>query len=151
MTNETVQINEFSEVVTGEVSEDVLADTETLTTYDMREPDAFTTESTEEVWQSIQIKIVDFFGNAASYTTAFFKTNRRTLITLGWIFLAFLGAKILFTALDTIDDIPLVTPLLKLVGLVSVTRFVWRYLIRERNRQELAEALNRAKAEVLGS
>ena len=151
MTNEIAQINEFSEVVTGEALEDVLADTGTLTTYDMPEPDAFTTESTEEVWQSIQIKTADFFGNAASYTAALFKNNRQTLITLGWIFLVFLSAKILFTALDTIDDIPLVTPLLKLVGLVSVTRFVWRYLIREQNRQEFAEALNHAKAEVLGS
>ncbi|MBI4782229.1 MAG: CAAD domain-containing protein [Oscillatoriophycideae cyanobacterium NC_groundwater_1537_Pr4_S-0.65um_50_18] len=151
MTNEIAQINEFSEGVTGGVSEDVLADTETFTTYDMPELDAFTTESTEEVWQSIQIKTANFFGNATSYAAAFFKNNRQAIATLVWIFLAFLSAKLLFTALDTLDNIPLVTPLLKLVGLVSVTRFVWRYLIWKQNRQELAEMLNRAKAEVLGS
>lgn len=150
MTNEIVQVNEFGEVITGRVPEDV-ADTEVLTTYDMPEPDAFTTESTEEAWQSVQAKTTDFLENATSYATTFYRNNRSLLITLGWIFLAFLGARLLFTALDTIDDIPLVTPLLKLVGLVSVTRFVWRYLIRERNRQELAETINRAKAEVLGS
>ena len=150
MTNEIVQVNEFGEVITGRVPEDV-ANAEVLTTYDMPEPDAFTTESTEEAWRSVQAKTTDFLENATSYVTTFYRNNRSLLITLGWILLAFLGAKLLFAALDTIDDIPLVTPLLKLVGLVSVTRFVWRYLIRERNRQELAETLNRAKAEVLGS
>jgi hypothetical protein len=34
---------------------------------------------------------------------------------------------------------------------VSVVRFAWRYLIREHDRQELIEILDRKKVEVLGN
>jgi hypothetical protein len=101
-------------------------------------------------WQSTQTELTAFFEQAKSTTTDFFKNNRQLFITLGWIFLAIIGAKFVFAALGTIDDIPLVTPLLKLVGLVSVVRFTWRYLIREHDRQELSEIIDRTKVEVLG-
>lgn len=114
-------------------------------------PDTSTTESAAEAWRSIQAKTTTFLEKARSYTPAFFKNNRQLLTTLGWILLAFLGTKVLFAGLDAIDDIPLVTPILKLIGLVYVLRFVWRYLIREQNRQELMQALNRAKTELLGN
>lgn len=113
-------------------------------------PDAPTTESATEAWRSIQAKTTQFFENAMSYTPAFFKNNRQFLTTLGWMLLALLGAKLLFAGLDAIDDIPLVTPILKVIGLWYVVRFVWRYLIREQSRQELMQALNRAKTEMLG-
>jgi hypothetical protein len=101
-------------------------------------------------WQSTQTELTALFEQAKSTTTEFFNNNRQLFITLGWIVLAIIGAKLVFAALGTIDDIPLVTPILKLVGLVSVVRFAWRYLIREHDRQELIEIIDRTKVEVLG-
>ena len=101
--------------------------------------------------QSTSVEIASFFKRATSAITEFFNENRSILKTLGWIFLAIIGAKFVLAALGTIDDIPLVTPLLKLVGLVSVIRFTWRYLIREQDRQELTKIIDRTKAEVLGN
>ena len=94
--------------------------------------------------------ITAWLDNAKSSATELYNQNKQLLITLGWIVLAVVGAKFVFAALHTIDDIPLVTPLLKLVGLVTIVRFAWRYLIRENDRQELVESLNRTKLEVLG-
>ena len=115
------------------------------------------TESTigdEEVFadnlESTQADISAWIDNAKSSTTELFKQNQQLLITLGWIVLAVIGAKFVFAALHTINDIPLVTPLIELVGLVTIVRFAWRYLIREHDRQELVESLNRTKIEVLG-
>lgn len=144
MTTETVQFDEYGEVTTDVVSEDppIVAD---VVSYN-----ASKNESAEESWRAIQAQIAAFFANATSYTTAFFKNNQQLLTTLGWIFLAFLGARLLLAGLDAIDDIPLMTPILKIIGLVSAVQFVWRYLLREQNRQELIQTLNNAKAELFG-
>jgi CAAD domains of cyanobacterial aminoacyl-tRNA synthetase len=99
---------------------------------------------------SIQTEITAFLDNVAATTTELFNNNRQLFITLGWIVLIIFSAKVVFATLGIIDDIPLVTPLIKLVGLVSVVRFAWRYLIREHDRQELIEIIDRTKVEVLG-
>jgi hypothetical protein len=101
-------------------------------------------------WQSNQTELTAFFERAKSTAIEFFNSNRQLFIALGWTVIAIIGAKFVFAALGTIDDIPLITPILKLVGLVSVVRFSWRYLIREHDRQELLEIIDRTKAEVLG-
>lgn len=103
-----------------------------------------------DTWQSTQTDINTFLDNAIEYTTKFFKNNQQVLTTLGWIVLVLFGVKLMFAGLNIIDNLPLVTPLIKLVGLVTVVRFIWRYLIREHDRQELLESLNRTKIEVLG-
>jgi CAAD domains of cyanobacterial aminoacyl-tRNA synthetase len=103
-----------------------------------------------EAGQSIQAEMMASFENIKSTTTKFFNSNRQLFTTLGWIALAIIGAKIVFATLGIIDDIPLVTPIIKLVGLVTVVRFAWRYLIREHDRQELIEIIDRTKVEVLG-
>jgi CAAD domains of cyanobacterial aminoacyl-tRNA synthetase len=103
-----------------------------------------------EAWQSTQSELTASFEQAKSTAAEFFNNNRPLFTILGWIVLVIIGAKFVFAALGTIDDIPLVTPLLKLVGLVSVIRFAWRYLIREHDRQELIEIIDRTKVEVLG-
>jgi CAAD domains of cyanobacterial aminoacyl-tRNA synthetase len=100
--------------------------------------------------QSSQTELIAFFEQAKSTATNFFNNNRPLFITLGWIVMAIIGTKFVFATLGIIDDIPLVTPLIKLVGLVSVVRFAWRYLIREHDRQELIEIIDRTKVEILG-
>jgi CAAD domains of cyanobacterial aminoacyl-tRNA synthetase len=99
---------------------------------------------------SIQVEITAFLENVAATTTELFNNNRQLFITLGWIVLIIFSAKVVFATLGIIEDIPLVTPIIKLVGLVSVVRFAWRYLIREHDRQELIEIIDRTKVEVLG-
>jgi hypothetical protein len=123
---------------------DMPAPTEPMITADESIPDSAT------AWQSTQAELTASFEQAKSTATGFFNNNRPLFTTLGWITLAIIGAKIVFATLGIIDDIPLVTPIIKLVGLVSVVRFAWRYLIREHDRKELLEILDRTKVEVLG-
>lgn len=151
MTTEFMQNDEYDEMNTAIVAVDTPAAPEPVTAYDTSATEsAEATESTPEVWQTIQGTVTEVFANATVYTTEFFKNNRKLLTTLGWIFLAFLAARLLFAAVDAIDDIPLVTPILKLIGLVYVVRFVWRYLLRQNDRQEFVQTLDRVKAEVFG-
>ncbi len=144
-------LTETSEMNTNTLA-DMPAPTEPMTLDDksMAEPMAEPIADPAVAWQSNQTELTAFFERAKSTATEFFNNNRQLFITLGWTVLAIIGAKFVFAALGTIDDIPLVTPILKIVGLVSVVRFSWRYLIREHDRQELLEIIDRTKAEVLG-
>jgi CAAD domains of cyanobacterial aminoacyl-tRNA synthetase len=117
----------------------------------MLDDDRSPIESAEEIWSSIQTNTVGFFDEVVTAVTTFYQNNRQLLTTLGITLLAVLGIKLLFAGLNAIDDIPLVTPLLKLIGLVYVVRFVWRYLLREQNRHELAEKIEHTKTEVFGT
>ena len=110
-------------------------------------------ENTEmlESWQALQAKVTKFVNDVKSFASRFFDQNRQLLVTLGWFFLVILGARLLFAGLDAIDDIPLITPILKLIGLVYIVRFVWRYLLRQKTRQELMATISQAKSEMFGT
>ena len=108
------------------------------------------TDSTQDLWVSIQTKNKAFFENVFTYISHFFKDNQKLLTTLGLIYLGIIAIDLLFAGLNAIDGLPLVTPVLKLVGLYYVGQFIWRYLIREHDRRELMESVNRTKAEILG-
>ncbi|MEX0271482.1 CAAD domain-containing protein [Leptolyngbyaceae cyanobacterium UHCC 1019] len=112
--------------------------------------DSSTTETAEEAWRSFQLKTSTFFANTAESLSAFFKNNKPLLINLGWVLLVLLGLQLLFTILDVVDNLPLISPILKLVGLLSTSWFVWRYLLRASNRQELGQIIDRTKSELLG-
>jgi hypothetical protein len=124
--------------------------TYTPTTEAIINDDETSTESFAKQVESIPANTAGFFEEVILSITDFFKNNRQLLTNLGIISLAFIATKLAFAGLNAIDDIPLVSPLLKLVGLYYVGRFVWNYLIRERDRQQLVEQFNGLKSQVLG-
>ena len=107
-------------------------------------------DAAQEAWASFQVKANAFLTKAIQSTGAFFEQNKQLLSILGWTLLTLLGIRVVFAALDAIDDIPLVTPILKLIGLATVAWFIWRYLLRANNRHELSQMFNSAKAELFG-
>lgn len=133
-------------------------DTET-TTFETTTLDNATTEpaatetarSADAAWAEFQANANASLQRAIQSTSTFFRENRQLLSTLGWILLTLLGVRVVFAALDAIDDLPLVTPILKLIGLATVGWFIWRYLLRANNRQELAQMFNRTKADLFGN
>jgi CAAD domains of cyanobacterial aminoacyl-tRNA synthetase len=110
-----------------------------------------TTDSAKETLETIQTKAPEVFNQLTSAVPAFFQQNRQLLTNIGLIFLAFVVIKLAFAGINAIDDLPLVTPLLKIVGLVYVAKFIWNYLIRKQDREKLVEKFNTTKAEVLGN
>jgi hypothetical protein len=109
-------------------------------------------DSAQDTWQSLQTgNSAEYLDRAQAYVVDFFNTNRQLIIALGVVFLGIISLKLLFAGLNAIDDIPLVSPLLKIIGLFYTARFVWRYLIREQDRQELRQAIDRTKTEIFGS
>jgi HAD superfamily hydrolase (TIGR01549 family) len=134
-------------VKTAEVAAETVAETVGETTQAAAQATAATASQT---WQTWQTNADNFLAQARSTTSSFLRQNRRLLTLVSWLLLALLGARVLLAVVDTLDDLPLVTPILKLVGLVYIFQFTRRYLIRQQNRQELMQLLKQTKADFLG-
>jgi|GEM_PF-1049589 hypothetical protein len=155
MSTEIVTTNEYGEVeevmsVDDSSAPDPMLMEASATQDTVIQETAAATDAAGEAWASFQVKANAFLTKALQSTGTFFEQNKQLLSILGWTLLTLLGIRVVFAALDAIDDIPLVTPVLKLIGLATVAWFIWRYLLRANNRQELAQMLNGAKAELFG-
>ena len=157
MSTEIVTTNEYGEVeevmpVDGSPAADPMLmqppATQEMVTQETATADA--TDAAQEAWASFQVKANAFLTKAIQSIGTFFEQNKQLLSILGWTLLTLLGIRVVFAALDAIDDIPLVTPILKLIGLATVAWFIWRYLLRANNRHELSQMFNNAKAELFG-
>jgi CAAD domains of cyanobacterial aminoacyl-tRNA synthetase len=109
------------------------------------------TDSAKEIWQSLQSNKGELLENAKSSVADYYQNNRQLFDWLGLTIFAFVAIKLLFAGLNAVDSIPLMSPILKIVGLYYTVRFVSRYLIRDRDRQELIQQIDRTKAEIFGS
>jgi glutamyl-tRNA synthetase len=52
---------------------------------------------------------------------------------------AIVTIKVLFAVVDALNDIPLLAPTFELIGIGYAAWFVYRYLLRASNRQELGQ------------
>jgi HAD superfamily hydrolase (TIGR01509 family) len=111
--------------------------------------DQATTSMTDN-WRSFQGKATTWLDQATTNMATFFRHNGSLLSAIGWSLLAVLGIRMLFALLHVLDNIPLITPLLELIGFAYVIWFVRRYLLRVQDRQELVQTLNRYKTDILG-
>jgi hypothetical protein len=111
------------------------------------------TPNGEEVNQQLQQildKISGVLANLPDYVTDFFKEYKRPLITVGLILGAFVSVKLLLAILSAINEVPLLAPTFELVGLGYSAWFVYRFLLKDANRQELTENFTSLKDQVLG-
>lgn len=100
--------------------------------------------------QQILDKISAVLANLPDYVTDFFKEYKRPLITVALIIAAFVSVKLLLAILHAINELPLLAPTFELIGLGYSGWFVYRFLLRDVNRQELTENFTSLKDQVLG-
>ncbi len=108
------------------------------------------TEPQEVQWQQFQEKASAIFTYLSTNTNNFFKTYQPLLVALGWLLAAIVMVKLILAVLGAINDIPLLSVILELIGLGYLVWFVTRYLLSAANRQELSNELKTLKAQVLG-
>ena len=100
----------------------------------------------QQVWN----KVSGLLGNLPDYVSDFFKEYRRPIVTIGLIFAAFISVKLVLALLGAINEIPLLAPTFELIGLIYSGWFLYRYLLKASNRQELFDDINALKDQVLG-
>ncbi len=106
--------------------------------------------ASETEWQRISRQISEFFAQLPQYLSSFFNDYKQALITLSLIFAAIVTVKVALAILDAINDIPLLSPIFELIGIAYGTWFIFRYLLKSSNRQELAQEIQLLKNEIMG-
>ncbi|MDB9526212.1 CAAD domain-containing protein [Oscillatoria sp. CS-180] len=107
-------------------------------------------EETNPQVQEILDKVSGVLANLPDYVTDFFKEYQRPLITVGLILTAFVSVKLLLAILHAVNEVPLLAPTFELIGLGYSGWFVYRFLLKDVNRQELTENFTSLKDQVLG-
>jgi hypothetical protein len=105
---------------------------------------------TDQPWEEWVKPVFDFIGKLPDDVGFFFSDYKKPLLTLFLLISGAVTVYITLAVLDAINDIPLLAPLLELVGLSYSAWFVYRYLLRESNRAELFAEFNALKAQVMG-
>ena len=102
-------------------------------------------------WQEWLTPMVDSFAKVPEYVGRFFSEYKQPLTTLGLLILSFISVKIMIAVLGAIDDVPLLAPLLQIIGLGYTLWFTWRYLWKSSNRKELLSEFEAVKNQVFGN
>jgi hypothetical protein len=110
-----------------------------------------TYSTTDRPWQEWVKPVNDFLSQLPAYVTQFFSDYKQPLLTVGIFIIGIITVKVTLALLDAINDIPLLAPILELVGLGYTGWFVYRYLFKAADRQELMSEFNKLKMQILGT
>ncbi len=105
---------------------------------------------TDQPWEEWVKPVFDFLGKLPDDVGFFFSDYKKPLLTLLLLISGGVTVYVTLAVLDAINDIPLLSPLLELVGLSYSAWFVYRYLLRESNRSELFAEFKALKSQVMG-
>ncbi|MCU0536430.1 MAG: CAAD domain-containing protein [Hydrococcus sp. Prado102] len=106
--------------------------------------------SGNEAWREWVEPVMDVLAKIPDYIGQFFSDYRQPLITVGLFVLGIVTVKITLAVLDAIDDVPLLAPVLEIVGIGYTAWFVWRYLWKAENRRELLAEIEAIKTQIFG-
>lgn len=76
---------------------------------------------------------------------------KRAAVTVLYLVLLLIVAKILLAVIGAVDSLFLVSPLLKLIGAGYTAWFIYRFLSQRQTRQELTEQINKAREQIRGN
>ncbi|MBW4489415.1 MAG: CAAD domain-containing protein [Trichocoleus desertorum ATA4-8-CV12] len=109
------------------------------------------TSQSSDQWSQIGERVSYYLGQLPDLLSDFFSQNQRLLINLGLLFGGIVTVKLTLAILDAVNDIPLLAPTFELVGIGYSAWFVYRYLLKSENRQELSQEIDALKQQVVGS
>ncbi len=100
--------------------------------------------------QQIWNHVAKFLAELPDQVGKFFDNYQQPLIVVGLLLVALISLKVVLAALSAINSIPVVKPTFELVGFGYTTWFVYRYLLRVKNRKELAAATRSLQEQIVG-
>ncbi|WP_257236382.1 CAAD domain-containing protein [Nostoc sp. 'Peltigera malacea cyanobiont' DB3992] len=102
----------------------------------------------EEQWQKIGRKISIFLAKIPDYIGSFYQEYKLLIISFALLVITVTALRIFLAVLNAINDIPLVSPFLQLIGLGYTIWFTSRYLLKDSTRQELAGEIRLLKKQL---
>ncbi len=107
-------------------------------------------EQTNTQFQDIKTQAVEILAELPVILSRFFNKYRKPIITVGLILAVGVGIKVTLAVIDALNDIPLLAPTFELIGIIYSGWFVYRYLLRASNREELWAEVQSLKEQLLG-
>lgn len=126
---------------------------ETPTTIKMDEAGTLapvSSSNSSEQWREVADKTYTILAGLPEYLGKFFSEYRKPLVTVGLVFGSIVSVKLTLALLGAINDVPLLQPTFELIGLAYSVWFVYRYLLKASNREELGQEFNKLKDQVVG-
>lgn len=107
-------------------------------------------EQTNNQFLGIKDQALEILAELPGILSNFFNQNRKPIVTVGLIFGVAIGIKVTLAVIDALNDIPLLAPTFELIGIVYSGWFVYRYLLRASNREELWAEVQSLKEQLIG-
>lgn len=107
-------------------------------------------EETNSQFQGIKTQAVEILAELPVILSRFFNQYRKPIITVGLILAVGVGIKVTLAVIQALNDIPLLAPIFELIGIIYSGWFVYRYLLRASNREELWAEVQSLKEQLLG-
>ena len=96
-------------------------------------------ETATTQFDEIKAKVLEVLAEFPAYVSGFFEEYQKPIITILLIIAAIISVRVLFAVIDALNDIPLLAPTFELIGMGYSAWFIYRYLLRASNRQELSQ------------
>ncbi|ACK69092.1 conserved hypothetical protein [Gloeothece citriformis PCC 7424] len=121
-----------------------------LTQVEQKSSNQLAISSTLEQVVQVGWQITALIEQIPQYWTDFWQAYQRPIILLGWILGAVITLKVFLAVLAAINSLPLLAPLLQLVGLGYSVWFVVGNLLGFANRQVILAKINGLKEYIFG-
>lgn len=109
-----------------------------------------TTETPTDQFQDIKDQVVTIMSELPTYVSNFFAEYQKPIVTVGLILAGGITIKVTLGVLDALNDVPLAAPIFELIGIGYTGWFVYRYMLKASNRQELLAEIESLKEQVVG-
>ena len=100
--------------------------------------------------QQIKEQIISILSEFPAYIGSFYEQYKSPLTVVGVILASIISLKVLLGVIDELNDIPLLAPTFELIGIGYTVWFVYRYLLRSSNRQQLGQEIQALKEQIFG-
>ncbi|CAA9309815.1 Glutamyl-tRNA synthetase @ Glutamyl-tRNA(Gln) synthetase [uncultured Microcoleus sp.] len=100
--------------------------------------------------QQIKEQIISILSEFPAYIGSFYEQYKSPLTVIGVIIASIVSLKVLLGVIDELNDIPLLAPTFELIGIGYTGWFIYRYLLRSSNRQQLGQEIQALKEQVFG-
>jgi glutamyl-tRNA synthetase len=100
--------------------------------------------------QQFKEQIISILSEFPAYIGSFYEQYKSPLTVVGLILASIISLKVLLGVIDELNDIPLLAPTFELIGIGYTVWFVYRYLLRSSNRQQLGQEIQALKEQIFG-
>ncbi|MEZ2234093.1 CAAD domain-containing protein [Microcoleus sp.] len=109
-----------------------------------------TPETTAGQFQDIKDQVLTILSELPVYVSNFFAEYQKPIVTVGLILTGAVSVKVTLAVLNALNELPLVAPTFELIGIGYAGWFVYRYLLKASDRQELLAEIESLKEQVIG-